>query len=160
MRCRDFESLLIETSGRKSEAAEEKALADHAAGCARCQARLVEWQNMKSVLPCLAAPRLRPELEEKVRNLCQAEICRISRPATVTSPAKGPALPAFFWPTFGALVFLTVALLVPGLRALIRDGSWTLPAILAVVLIVQNGLTLLFAPLLLARRPENGTSCG
>jgi anti-sigma factor RsiW len=151
---------LIKTSGRRLEAAEEKALADHTAGCARCQARLVEWQKVKSILPRLAAPRLRPELEEKVRNLCQAEIYRISRPATVTSPVKGPALPAFFWPTFGTLIFLTVALLVPGLRALIRDGSWTLPAILALVLIVQNGLTLLFAPLLLARRPENGTSCG
>jgi anti-sigma factor RsiW len=160
MRCRNFESLLIETSGRNLEAAEERALAGHAAHCARCQARLVDWQNLKSALPGLAAPPLSAELEEKVRKLCQAEISRMPRPAALPSFRKGPALPAFFWPAFGALVFLTVALLVPGIRALIRDGSWTFPAVLALVLVIQNGLTLLFAPLVLARRPENGTSCG
>jgi anti-sigma factor RsiW len=160
MRCRDFESLLIEAWGRKLEAAEEMALADHAARCARCQVRLADWQKLRSVLPSLAAPRLSSELEEKVRNLCHAEISRKRRPAPVPSRRKDLALPAFFWPTFGTLVFLTVALLVPGLRALLRYGLWTFPAILAVVLVVQNGLTLLFAPLVLARRPKNGTSCG
>jgi anti-sigma factor RsiW len=160
MRCRDFESLLIEASRRSLEAVEERALADHAARCVRCQAWLAEWEKVKSLLPSLAAPQLSPELEEKVRNLCHAEISRKQQPTPVPSLAKGSALPAFFWPVFGALIFLTVALLVPGLRALVRDGSWTFPAVLALVLIVQNGLTLLFAPLLLARRPENGTSCG
>ena len=150
---------MIEALGKTPGAAQEKALADHAARCARCRARMVEWRKVKSALPGLAAPGLSPELEEKVRSQCRAEISRKMRPAPIPTGEKGPALPAFFWPVFGALLFLTVALLVPGLRALIHDGSWTFPAILALVLIVQNGLTLLFAPLLLARRPENGTTC-
>ncbi|HEX9903045.1 MAG TPA: hypothetical protein VGB72_09315 [Acidobacteriota bacterium] len=160
MRCRDFESVLTETLGRNLEAEKERALADHADHCARCRARLASWQDLKSALPGLAAPSLSPELEEKVRSLCLAEIGRMPRPAALSPLRTGPALPAFFWPAFGTLVFLTVALLVPGLRDLIRDGSWTFTAVLAVALVIQNGLTLLFAPLVLARRPENGTSCG
>ncbi|MGB9005621.1 MAG: hypothetical protein WCB96_07855 [Candidatus Aminicenantales bacterium] len=158
MRCQDVERLLIETEDKDFGPADDQGLAGHLAQCAGCRAKLAAWKSLRLRLSHLSAPPLSPGLEQKVRRLCYAEIDRIQRPAPVSARPGESKLPGFLWPIFGALVLISVVLLFSGLQALVERGLWTPQATLALILIVQNGLTLLLAPLLLARRPENGVA--
>lgn len=157
MRCRDCESHL--TNGRETVRGErlERDLEAHLERCPACRALRDDMASLRALAPGLAAPQLPAALERRVRALCHDEMRKLERRGAKKREA---GLPGFFWPAFGALLALTVAVLIPGLTDFIRGGSWTGRTTLAAVMIVQNFLMLLFAPLILVRRPENGAVCG
>ena len=158
MRCRDCESHLMD--GREELLGEglKRDLEAHLERCPSCRSLKNDLELLRTSVPGLAAPPLSPALEERVRVLCHDEIEKLERRAA--KPSGAPALPGFFWPVVGAIFVLTFVALIPGLIDFFRDGTWTYRTTLALVLVVQNVLTLLFAPVILVRRPENGAECG
>ncbi|MBN2199439.1 MAG: hypothetical protein JW747_06260 [Candidatus Aminicenantes bacterium] len=157
MRCRDCESHL--TDGREAVLGEslKRELAAHLEKCPACRALRDDLKRLRASAPGLAAPPLPAALERRVRAFCHDEIGKLER--QTEERRKRPALPAFFWPAFGALVALTAATILPGLKDLFLDGEWTSRTTLALVFVVQNVLTLLFAPVILLRRLDSGSLC-
>lgn len=158
MRCRDCESLL--TDGREALAgvALKRAFEAHLGHCPACRALGDDLRLMRAAAPDLAPPPLPAALERRVRAVCHEEMAQRERGGATRREAA--SLPGFFWPVFGALLVLTAAALIPGLTDFIRGGSWTGRTTLALVLVIQNFLMLVTAPLVLVRRPENGAACG
>ncbi len=134
--------------------AEDRDMAGHMASCSRCRLLTEEWMRLREAASGLAAPSLSPAVEDMVRRLCHSEIETLRTRAA--AEASAPSLPRFFWPAFVALALLTVLALIPGLKDFLGDGNWTYRTTLAVILVVQNVLTLLFSPLLLVGKPGNG----
>ena len=63
----------------------------------------------------------------------------------------GPGVPGFIWAAIGAVTVLTLGFLIPAIHKVIENQKLTFGAVLILVLVLQNTLTLFFAPVVLRR---------
>ena len=96
-------------------------------------------------------PGLPPGLAERVRQAARAELALRSEARSARPDAPGAGVPRLIWTAMGAIALLSVGFLIPAVQAFIQDQKLTAGASLALVLILQNALTLLFAPVVLRR---------
>jgi anti-sigma factor RsiW len=150
MRCQDVERLILEDRG---PGLEDRAKVDaHLAECARCSDWREFWRTLRESVTGSPAPELPPSLAERVRQAAHAAI--LSRSGGGTSRARAqarPALPGFIWAAFAAITVLTLGFLMPGVRDFIDNQKLTLGTALVLILILQNTVTLFFAPVALRR---------
>jgi anti-sigma factor RsiW len=148
MRCQDVERLILEEN---SLSAEDRAKVDaHLGDCLRCS----DWREFwKAVHEQAAEPRtpgLPPGLAERVRQAARDElVLRSERQAAGARPQPGPRVPGFIWAATAAVTFLTLGFLVPAAQVFIEDRKLTLGTAFALTLVLQNTLTLFFAPVVL-----------
>jgi anti-sigma factor RsiW len=150
MRCQDVERLILEDRGLGLE---DRAKVDaHLAGCVRCSDWREFWATLRESVPGSPAPELPPRLAERVRQAAHAAI--LSRSGGGPSRARAharPAVPVFIWAAFAAITVLTLGFLMPGVRDFIDNQKLTLGTALVLILILQNTVTLFFAPVVLRR---------
>ena len=151
MRCQDVERLILESSGLGPE--ERSKLDAHLARCARCSDFREFWRALQGRVSDPAPAGAPSGLAERVRRAAHAELR--SGPAGEASRAPadaGPAVPGFVWAALAAITFLTLGFLIPGVQDFVENQKLTLGTGLVLVLILQNTLTLFFAPVVLRRR--------
>jgi hypothetical protein len=151
MRCQDVERLILET---RELAPEQRAEVEaHLTRCARCASLRDFWQDLHVHFSAARAPRLPSELAEKVRLAGHAEIAsRLGDRAGRARAEERTAVPPFIWAAFAAITLLTLAFFIPGLQDFMQNQKLTLGTALVLILILQNALTLLFAPVVMRRQ--------
>jgi len=153
MRCQDFERLILEAGEKKLGPEERLALEQHLDRCPAC-ARLRDlWGDLHLSFQKTPSLPLSPELEQKVRLACHEELgAKPMRRARTRRSRAGVHVPWPIWVALAVLTVLTAAFLVPGVGGFLRDQKVTLEAVLVLGIILQNALTLFFAPVIMRRR--------
>lgn len=151
MRCQDVERLILEEPELGPEERDE--MESHLSRCARCS----DLRNFKKALhervAEVAAPELPAGLDERVRKSAHAElIARLGgRRAAGARPDVKAEVPGLIWAALAAITVLTLSFLIPGVQDLVENQKLTLGTGLVLILILQNALTLFFAPVVLRR---------
>jgi anti-sigma factor RsiW len=152
MRCQDFERLILQGEDRKLSREEERVLEQHLASCEACF-RFEEFRR-ELRLSVRSVPSFgpTPDLDERVRRACRAELVRRYSPsAQPERPEKKPSVPRPLWAALGALTFLTVGFLIPGIEKFLEDQRITWQTAAVLLLLLQNTLTLFSLPVILRR---------
>ena len=159
MRCKDIERLIIDSSDEVLSLEELSAIEEHVAHCALCARFQEDLEKIRIGVKAMPQPPLPPDLAQKTRVRCHAEISR--RPAAASKIARlvpSYPIPKYVWAVLLFLIFLTVVVIVPELTKIRWDQSLTFTSVAALSIIIQNALMLLFAPILIRRRPRNKRS--
>ncbi len=157
--CRDIERLSLEREVRELDPGEKALVESHLASCGRCRGFAADRELIRAEVGAVTWPALPEGLDRRTRRLAR-EVAAGPRPA-----AARAAVPAWL------LVALAVVTIVTGigLAAALADVTpettmAELPPVAwaAVFIVLQNALTLLFAPVVLrtfrARREETGSA--
>ena len=125
---------------------------EHLAQCAGCSAFKGFWENIRADLEKAPQAELPASLETRVRSLCHAEISAAPTGRKQPAPSRDVLVPWPIWIAVAFLTVLTVALLVGAIEEFSRSREVTAETALLLILILQNGLTLFFAPVVMRRR--------
>ncbi len=153
MRCKDIERLIIDSSDEDLSLEELSAIEKHVARCALCARLRDDLEKIRMGVKTMPQPVLPPDLAQKTRLRCQAEISR--RPAAAARIAKlipSDPIPKYVWAVLLPLILLTVFVLAPTLKEIRLDQTLTFASVVAFTIIIQNAVMLLFAPILIRRR--------
>jgi len=152
MQCQDLERLMLESGERELLREERRAVDEHLETCPDCAAFRGFWGGLRSCLREAAGPTLSVELADNVRLRCHAELDSLSRGRAGRGFGRRPA--AVPWPILAALLVLTgltIVFLIPGLEEFRQSQKLTLGTALVLLVILQNALMLVAAPLLMRR---------
>lgn len=163
MNCRIVERWLADGPEAAAGAARAAAVAAHLEGCPKC-ARLA--RELASLPAALAgdpgAPP--PELVSRTRSMCLAAVdaAAASAPGMATARGSSAAVPLPIRALLALLTGLTIVFAAAFSAAAVESGDWTAASTAGLVLILQNLVMLLCAPLLLRRRRpavDGGAAC-
>ncbi len=153
MRCKDIEHLIIESSDEDLSLEELSTIEKHIAYCALCARFQDELEKIRIGVKTIPQPILPPDLAQKTRLRCQAEMNQ--RPAAASKIARlipSDPIPKYVWAALLPLILLTVFVLAPTLKEIRLDQTLTFTSATALTIIIQNAVMLLFAPILIRRR--------
>jgi anti-sigma factor RsiW len=156
MRCKDIERLIIDSSDEDLSQEELNAIEKHIAHCALCARFRDDLKKIRMGVKAMPQPVLPPDLAQKTRVRCHAEISR--RPTAAPKISRlipSYPIPKYVWAVLLFLILLTVLIIVPELTEIRWDQSLTFTSVVALSIIIQNALMLLFAPILIRRRRGN-----
>jgi predicted anti-sigma-YlaC factor YlaD len=153
--CSDVERLILESEGRKLGPGEQALVERHLGSCGRCRGFAADREIIRESAAALGWPVLPAGLDRRARQLVRDNAAE-RRPTTV--PAWLLAALAIVTIVTGIGLAVSLADVTPETR--LADLS---PAGLAAVfIIIQNALTLLFAPVVVrtfrARRAAPGSA--
>jgi hypothetical protein len=97
-------------------------------------------------------PVISPDLEQKTRLRIYREMG--SEPAAarkIDQLTPSEPIPKYVWVALLPLIFLTVILIVPIFKEIRLDQTLTFASVVALTIIIQNAVMLLFAPILIRR---------
>ena len=151
-RCRDVERLELEGEERILTAEERRVVEDHVRGCARCRSFASDRALIQGELASASWPEAPDELVARTRR-------RLRESGTATRPA---AVPVWVFVSLGVVAIVTGLWLALSLADVTPDMTLSdlpIAGLAAVFIIVQNALTLLFAPVVLRTfRTRRGAS--
>ena len=152
MRCKDIESLIIDSSESKLSKDQWNMVEQHVSGCARCAGFQKNLDEIRTHLNTSPPPVLSETLKKKTRANCLEEIRRqpISGPEISLKPSTA-AIPKFIWAALTLIILLTGVVMIH----LIGDFKWTdifsFSNATFFTLILQNAAMLILAPILLRK---------
>jgi hypothetical protein len=127
----------------------------HLAECSRCSDWRNVWEALRMRVSGMPSPELPPGLAGRVRQAAHAEISfRPGGQAALARADTRPAVPGFIWAALAAITVLTLGFFIPGIQDFVENQKLTLGTALVLIIIVQNSLTLFFAPVVLRRERQ------
>jgi len=152
MRCQDIELLIIDSSERRLDRKEHRAVEQHVKQCLKCARFQDDLKNIRNALRKMPVPGLPDELERRTRILCQAELrARLESEKLGASQAQPASVPLIIWAALVSLIVLTAFLMV----SLFRDIGLNLPlsfeGAVVLALMLQNAAMLFFAPVIIRK---------
>jgi hypothetical protein len=153
--CRDIERLLIQAEDRELATEERHLVADHLRGCGRCRGFAADRAVIREEIAAVRWPAPPDRLVRGTRRMLQD-----------SGPDPGrAAVPTWVLVAMTAVAILTAAWLAFSLADVTPDmtlADLPVSGLAAVFIIIQNALTLLFAPVVLrtvrARRRASGSA--
>jgi anti-sigma factor RsiW len=152
--CRDVELLTLAGEDHELTAGERSLVEDHLRGCARCRDFAADRRALREESAALRWPAPPEALVRATRR-------RLLESATAVRPASLPAwvLVALAVAAIATGVWLTVSL--SGVTPDMTLADLPVAGLAAVLIIVQNALVLLFAPVILRKvRARRGAALG
>jgi len=152
MRCKDIERLIIDSSDENLSLEELRTIEKHVAHCALCARFRDDLEKIRMGIKTIPRPILPPDLAQKTRLRCQAELSQ--QPAAGARIGKlipFDPIPKYVWAVLFPLILLTVFVLAPTLKEIRLDQTLTFTSVVALTIIIQNAVMLLFAPILIRR---------
>ena len=151
MRCKDIERLIVASSDEELSPEEVKVVEEHLADCAQC-AQLRDdlkkiWMDMKA----MPKPVLPPELAEKTRQRCYAELKKQFEARKSALLAPPSPIPIYVWAVLIVVTILTMFITIPVISEIKLDESMTFKSAAVLTLIIQNAVMLFFAPILIRK---------
>jgi len=153
MRCKDIERLIIDSSDEDLSSEELSAIEKHIVHCALCARFRDDLEKIRMGVKTMPQPVLPPDLAQKTRLRCQAEMSQ--QPAAASKIARlipSDSIPKYVWAALLPLILLTVFVIAPTLKEIRLDQTLTFASVVAFTIIIQNAVMLLFAPILIRRR--------
>jgi hypothetical protein len=152
MRCKDIERLIVEASERGLSEEEVKAIGKHVSSCARCARFQEELEGIRVCLRNSSKPVLPDDLVRKTRDLCYAEIESLRGALQKTDrPVSSRSIPKLIWAAIASLIVITGFLLLPFIRDIELEKTFSFPALVVIFLIIQNAAMLFFTPVILRK---------
>ncbi len=153
MRCKDIERLIIDSSDEDLSQEELSAIEKHVARCTLCTRFQDDFEKIRMDVKTIPQPVLPPDLAQKTRRRCQAEISQQHAAASkIAKLISSDPIPKYVWAALLPLIILTVFALAPTLKEIRLDQTLTFASAAALTIIIQNAVMLLFAPILIRRR--------
>jgi hypothetical protein len=152
MRCKDIQRLIIDSSDEDLSSEELRAIDKHVAHCALCARFRDDLEKIRIEVKKMPDPALPPDLAQKTRLRCYAEISR--QPAAAPKIAgliPSDPIPKYIWAVLLPLILLTLIIIVPVFKEIRLDQTLTFTSVVALTIIIQNAAMLLFAPILIRR---------
>lgn len=152
MRCKDIERLIVDASEGGLSKEEIRSIEDHVSSCVKCARLHEELEGIRVCLRNSSKPVLPYELIQKTRELCYAEMESL-RSAPQKSEGRIPnrSIPKLIWTAIASLIVITGFLLLPLLRDLELEQTFSFPAVVVLFLIIQNAAMLFFTPVILRK---------
>ena len=153
MRCKDIERLIIESSDEDLSLEELSTIEKHVARCALCARFQDELEKIRMGVKTIPQPLLPPDLAQKTRRRCQAEISRqFAAASKIAKLIPSDPIPKYVWAALLPIILLTVLVIIPELIEIRLDQTLKFTSVAAFTIIIQNAVMLLFAPILIRRR--------
>jgi hypothetical protein len=130
---------------------EVKVVEEHLADCAQCTQLRDDLKKIWMDMKAMPKPVLPPELAEKTRERCYAELKKqyeVKKSALRSSP--GP-IPIYVWAVLIVLTVLTMFVTIPVISEIRLDESLSFKSAAVLTLIIQNAVMLFFAPVLIRK---------
>ncbi len=140
--CRDIERLMLEGEDRELARAERSLIQDHLGGCDGCRAFAADRLAIRAETAALRWPEPPDALVRKTRRL-------LLESAPDARPAALPAWVLVAMALFAVATGLWLAVSLAGVTPDMTLADLPVAGLAAVLIIIQNALTLLFAPVVL-----------
>ncbi len=151
MRCKDIERLIIDASAGGLSQEEIRAIEDHISSCVKCARLQEEWEGIRVCLRNSSKPILPDDLIQKTRELCYEEMRSLSATQKKERRIRNHSIPKLIWAAIASLIVLTGFLLLPLLRDLELEQTFSFPAVVVLFLLIQNAAMLFFTPVILRK---------
>ncbi len=151
MRCKDIERLIMASSDEELSPEEVKIVEEHLADCAQCAQLRDDIKKIWMGVKAMPKPVLPPELAEKTRERCYAELKKQFEARKSTLRASASPIPIFVWAVLIALTLLTMFITIPVISEIKLDESLTFKSAAVLTLVIQNAVMLFFAPVLIRK---------
>ncbi len=152
MQCKDIERLILISSEEELSPEESKIIKQHLEDCALCASLRDDLEKIRLGITTMPKPVLPPDLAQKTRQRCLAEIrLQAATAKRVFSRIRSYAVPIYVWAAFIPLVILTVLLIAPVIKEIRLGESLSFESAAALTLLIQNAAMLFFTPILIRR---------
>ena len=153
MKCKDIETLIIESSGEFRDLDERETVFSHIEQCRRCSRLKEEMENMRSHLQQDTKPNLPEDLDKATYLKCLNELHSLQNNKKKSGLQQQiHSIPIYMKIVFVSLLVLTVFWIFPIFKDFgLAGDSLSVPTIFGLFWIIQNVMMLLFAPLLIRR---------
>jgi len=151
MRCKNIERLIVDASEGGLSQEEIRAIEDHISSCVKCARLQEEWEGIRVCLRNSSKPILPDELMQKTRELCYEEIRSLGAAQKMGHRTSIKSIPKLIWAAIASLIVITGFLMLPLLRDLELEQTFSFPAVVVLFLIIQNAAMLFFTPVILRK---------
>jgi hypothetical protein len=138
MKCKDVEQVLLDCSPEDLSKEQIEEMQQHISHCAGCASLEEDLRKIRLHLQEIQFQMPSQEFLERTRELCHAQL-------------DAPTIPRYIWAALAALLVLTGVLMLPFAKELLQGQPFSFPLVSILVLIIQNLVMLLFAPVLIQR---------
>ena len=159
MRCKHIQLLIISQGEEQLSAEMFRQVEEHTARCGRCARFRNDLETLRRGMAEMPQPQLSRLMDEQTRIRCREEAgSRTADPLPLPGSWRRFPIPRLIWASIPILMVLTALVMAFGLDDLLNE-SGSLTAATFIALILQNGVMLVFAPILLfARRRKSAGS--
>lgn len=152
MRCKDIKKCLIDRWPQQMSELDSQMLAEHVSQCPSCFKFQQELQLMRQSLETLERPLLPLSLDQKTKKrCCELLACAGLEKKLSPVPFGWLKVPKIIWGAFLFITVFTLVLIAPFFEELSTNGSLSTRTIYTIIIILQNAVMLILAPLLLQR---------
>ncbi len=156
MRCKDIERLIVDTSEGGLSQEEIRGIDQHVSSCAKCTRFQEELKGIRVCLKNTSVPDLPDALVQRTRELCYEEIRSFAAAQKVGDCTGNHSIPKLIWTAIASLIVSTGLLLLPLIRDLELEQTFSFPAVVVLFLIIQNAAMLFFTPVIIQKfRSQN-----
>ncbi len=152
MKCRDIERMIIHSSEQEFSPEELKSLEKHLSECDRCGHLQADLKDIQSGVQRWKGPSPSNELDQQTCLMCH-EILRAEQEAESCSVKQSlvPKISRPAWVVLVSLIVLTTIWISPLLKECDLSLPLTPETTTVLAIMIQNGILLCFAPLLIRR---------
>lgn len=152
MRCKDIERLIVDASEGGLSQEETRAIEEHMSSCEKCARLYEELEGIRVCLRNSSKPVLPDELAQKTQELCYRELDFLREaPQKLAHRMRNHSIPKLIWAAIASLILITGFLLLPLIRDIELEETFSFPAIVVLFLIIQNAAMLFFTPVILRK---------
>jgi len=158
MRCNHIQRLIISEGEGRLSATDRTRVEEHTAQCGECARFRRDLETIRRGVAEMPQPQLSRLLAEETERCCR-EAARSGSAGTIPLPARWRRfpIPRLIWAAIPVLLILTVSFMAFGLNDLLNQ-SVSLSAAAFIALLLQNGVMLVLAPILiLSHRRRSST---
>ncbi len=156
MRCKDIERLIVDASEGGLSQEEIRGIDQHVSSCAKCTRFQEELKGIRVCLKNTSVPDLPDALVQRTRELCYEEIRSFAAAQKVGDCTGNHSIPKLIWTAIASLIVSTGLLLLPLIRDLELEQTFSFPAVVVLFLIIQNAAMLFFTPVIIQKfRSQN-----
>ena len=157
MRCKNIERLIVDASEGGLSQEEIKIIKEHVSSCEKCARLYEELEGIRVCLRNSSKPVLPDSLIQKTQELCYREMESLRRaPQRSERRIRNHSIPKLIWAAIASFIVITGFLLLPLIRDIEQEQTFSFPAVIVLFLIIQNAAMLFFTPVILRKfRSQN-----
>jgi len=150
MKCKQVEKIILEDAQKELQAKTKLSFEAHLTKCDKCLRFVKHYNGLRLGLKKLKTPSPSEKLVEGTKMLCYEKLLKEKEVISLTAQKSSQnEAPLTVWIAFILLVGLTLIWAFPVLKDYVEDQLITKHTVYLLMIVVQNILALIFAPILL-----------